>query len=295
MRDHRDAVDEPALRRYVVGLSDERQRAELEERLFVSDDLFEQLQAIEAEIAHEYVDRELPAAEIRSFERQLEVNGRLREQVAIARSLAVAGGSMSGASTAANAGPSSVPKWLPIAAGFVAAVAGILLVLSLRGDRPQVAQNRPERAPSRVATPAPGGRSPQPAEPPAPPAPETAISPPTPASTVVAVVTLSGATFRSARAATDVPLPTREGALELRLLIETGDEYPSYDAQLSTGGAVAWTGRSLSLRKTTDGPMVPILVPTKTLAAGRYEVILTGRPAEGRPQELAAYRFQIIP
>ena len=276
-------LDESALRRYATGLSGKDERTRIEEEIFGSAERFEEVQAIEAEVADEYAAGELTPEERHSFEQLLTSNDRLRRQVALARALRAAGGQRVGAAAPAARPSSDVSAigWLPIAAGFILVVLGVLATVWLRdsstGDpTPRVTQAEPSPAPP-APTPAPV--TPAPAPPPSP---------------RVVALTLFGSSVRSGTAPAALTLPPDAAEVEFRLMLEPGDEFPAYDAQLSSpDGRVAWTGRSLTAQRSADGTSVAARVPATRLASGRHELLLTGRPRTGRPEDLGVYRFVI--
>ena len=261
--------DESALRRYVLGLAEEPERTRIEEQLFASDEVFEQVRAIEAEVIDEYVGGELRDTEARSFDRLLARSERLMSEVRLARSFR---------HTAAPGEPmvavrSARTKWLSVAAGLLAAVTGGLLLT--RGVSDQTSGSVSPSPPM-------AARGPEVTSPPADTAPR-----------VLATFTLSGRLVRSGSRVPELAIPRGDGVIHLRLLLEPGDDYPAYTAQLSSSaGDVVWEAVALPSERTQDGPTVLATLPAARLIPGRYEVLLKGRSADGTLEDLAVYRFR---
>jgi len=73
---------------YLLGNITEDEQASFEERLFASDEFYEQLQAVKAELADDYVRGELSAADRETFSRRFLATPENREQAAFARVMA---------------------------------------------------------------------------------------------------------------------------------------------------------------------------------------------------------------
>ena len=85
-----DVIDPNLLRQYLLGaITEEEQRAVVEERLLVDDDFFEEFQLVKEDLFDQYVNDELTLSERESFEQHFlttpERRENLRHNQALAR------------------------------------------------------------------------------------------------------------------------------------------------------------------------------------------------------------------
>ena len=84
---NQQSEDESGLRRYLLGELTQEERSEVEERLFLNSDYFQQLQAEEDDLLDDYIYEELSITDRENFEKYfLSAPGR-REDIKIARAL----------------------------------------------------------------------------------------------------------------------------------------------------------------------------------------------------------------
>ena len=76
-----------ALQRYVLGDLSDAERAELEEKYFADDELFDQLVEVENDLVDAYVDGTLTPADRKKFEERFMTTSERRDRVAFARAL----------------------------------------------------------------------------------------------------------------------------------------------------------------------------------------------------------------
>lgn len=273
--------DETALRRYVLGMASPAERTAIEDAMFTSDETFEALEALEAEVLADYESGRLPPNEAAAFEALAANSPRLRHEVTLARDL------RSAVRPSRAADPLGVSgRWLAVAAGLLLAVAASLLIVRPGADPTVIVQAPPAVEPP---TAAPGPDSAV-GDPPAIPTPQPSSGPP-----VLAVVTLASVSVRSASPALEIARPVTGGVVEFRLLLDPADAYPRYSAELSGAATPGWTGEALPVRRGSDAIIVIATIPSDRLRPGRYELVLSGETAERLREELAVYRFAVRP
>lgn len=272
--------DETALRRYVLGMASQPERTAIEDAMFTSDDTFEALEALEAEVLADYESGRLPPDEAAAFEALAANSPRLRHEVTLARDLRSAVRPSRAADPLAVSG-----RWLAVAAGLLLAVAASLLIVRPGAD-PTVIVQAPAAVEPPTAAPGPGSAV---DDPPPIPTPQPS-SPP-----VLAVITLASVSVRSASPALEIARPEASGVVEFRLLLDPADDYPRYSAELSGAATPGWTGESLPVRRGADAIIVIATIPSDRLRPGRHELVLSGETAGRLREELAVYRFAVRP
>ena len=77
-----EAIDRDLLRRYLLGeLTEEEQRAPVEEGLLIDDDCFEEFELVKEDLIEQYVNDELTNAERESFEQHFLTTPERREHL----------------------------------------------------------------------------------------------------------------------------------------------------------------------------------------------------------------------
>lgn len=90
-------------------------------------------------------------------------------------------------------------------------------------------------------------------------------------------------------------VPGNIGLINLRLDIESGDEYPRYRAELRTmGGNLVWSADQLRLQRARSGQSVVLNVPANLLTPGEYELTLRGVTSPGEFLDIGYYYFSIV-
>jgi hypothetical protein len=88
-----------------------------------------------------------------------------------------------------------------------------------------------------------------------------------------------------------VMIPATSPLIELQLRLEKPEDYKGYVAEIRTARGTLIFSKSLpSARRTSFGQEVSLNLPTKLLPVGEYEVALTGA-AEGKLQTVGYYYF----
>lgn len=246
------------LTRYLLGDVSEEERADLEQKYFADDDLFEQLIEAQDDLADEYAAGTLTAAQRRQFEERFLKNEAGAENVKFARTLrdyvspSRADGEESG-------------RWR------YAIAASILLVVTLGGIWLFRAEQPRPSAP-------PVARKQQPVPPPAAPAREVPL---------VTLLLTPGSTREDATQ----PLELRQAPQVVRLeLVVENDRFDSYRAELQdVEGRRLWEQNDLHAQKKT----AVMNVPAKLLPPGDYIVLLHG-VRNGSDQEIGNYAFTVV-
>jgi hypothetical protein len=259
------ALDEPALRRYLLGMLPEVEAVALEQRYFSDPETFEQVWAAENDLVDDYVAGRLGAGERRLFTERYLASPRHRERVAAAAALR---SSVAGASRARVSRARPAILYLALAASLLLALAAVW-----RG-RPQ-----PSEAPlaSLPATSAPG--------------PVSSSSPtPQPRPPIVAAFAISPISVRSGddRPALRIPsgtdqvllhlegAPVRAGRLRFALRTVEGRDLASGLAHPPAAGRA--------------GRVAAVRLPAARLAPGDYILTLSAR---GEREPAHEYFFRV--
>jgi len=247
-----DGTSGDVIRRYALGALSGAQLEEAETRLLTDDDFADDLDAIEAELADEYVAGELTASEHAQFAERLRRSATLRERVAAAHILADAG-----ARHRPTARANAFGRWLlAAAAGAVIMAGGFWMTRS-----------------TPVVPPA-GGNAPAPV--PTPPA----VTTPDPRPAPVATIVLFGAVVRDETTVPAFVVRDTSGQVRIEIHLDAGDDYPSYDVAIETGsGRIVTARQAMSAAKDAGGPVVIVEVPAEQLPPGRYAARISGRRA----------------
>lgn len=80
-------LDNQSLTRYLLGDLPEGERQEIEARFFADDEVFEELDALEAELRYDYAQGALSARDRKLFEARFVTNGEERRQAALAKAV----------------------------------------------------------------------------------------------------------------------------------------------------------------------------------------------------------------
>ncbi|HEV7516957.1 MAG TPA: hypothetical protein VGR07_11715 [Thermoanaerobaculia bacterium] len=290
------------LRRYLLGQQPEEEEDRLELRLLREDDLFELAEAVEAELLDECARGELNPAECERLTHRLAASPGGRVRLAQARGLAAAIAGIHAGTAGAAVLPFRRPGILSrpalrvaLAAGLAAGLAGLTVAVWQVNRKPQ--PSPPPPTIGQTVVPAPPPRMPAPA--PAPP--ETQSAPPAatppahrphrPLST--AVLQLAMTQTRSADTEPELRLAPRIRRAELRLSLNEGESYPSYEVAVSrAAGGTVWGPRRLPSPR-SGSPLV-IRLGASALADGSYEVTVKGVTGEGTTADVGFPRFRVM-
>jgi hypothetical protein len=266
------------LRGYLLGDLPGPEAERLELRLLADDDLFDLMEALEAELLAAAGRGELAPAERERVLRRLASSPEGRERLALARSLNTLADQASEGTVVPFRGreahPKAVRHWLALAAAAFLALVG-LFWFSQR--TPHSGDSAPVVV---VETPAPA----KPAQPPpavapvAPPKDRLAdkreeIPPVRKPEPVRAVLQIALTTLRGAEEeAEPFPLPANTEVAEIQVDVE-GLTGPFHAAVRGKDGGTLW--EKSNLEATKKGTLLVLEVPAKDLTPGHYEVAVT--------------------
>jgi hypothetical protein len=325
-------IGEDFLTRFLLGEIDERERAEVEDRLLSDQEFYEQILRAEGDLMDAYVREELSAREHERFEKIFFTSPRLRERVEFARGLAGAATRLhqdagrQGTDAQLLASPSRSQGFLAFLLGtrpalsFAVAAAAVavvgvaiwLAVERMRGPtEPQHARTegvapekhveRPPDSPqndSGVASrkqdaPLPQGSADATSE--AGPTPEhdpARAGQAPPSRPVFATITLAAGSLRDGAGRNDIFIPTKATHVRVSLQLEE-DNYQGYRAVMSTPeGRRVWSGAARKERL-PNAHSVTLTLPARALQQGDYIIALSGAAAGGRFEPAAQYSFRV--
>ncbi len=282
-----DRTIEDVLRRYALGVLSGAQLEEAEARLLTDDDFAEGLEAIEAELADEYVGGELDASEHAQFAERLRRSASLRERVAAAQTLAEVAtrrrftGPAAAASAAPRARHHTRSSWLLAAAAGAAIIIGGLWMTRVVSPRSEVPGGSTPAMPPTAS-----GTTPLPV--PAPPPSTTAGQSPA----AVATIALFGAVVRDESAVPAFAVGGGSGMVRIEIHLDAADDHPSFDLSIETGsGQRVAAQQALPATRNASGLVVSMLMPAERLPPGRYAARVTGRRAAAATL-IAVYPFR---
>jgi anti-sigma factor RsiW len=298
-------MDDELLRSYLLGELPEPEADRLEQRLLTEDELFDLMEALEAELLAASSRGELAPTEKERVLRRLASSPQGRERLALAKALnTVADGSSKKASSPVvpfrrrTAAPKPALQWAALAA------AGLLMVAGLSWfprQTPQAGSSGPLAAHERPAPASPV--APTPEESPASPAPgaqtpreprrvperlagkdDAATKRPEP---VKAVLMLSLMTLRGAEEVEELRLPPGADIAEIQIDLEGLEDSGSFHAAVrSKDKGTIWEKSGLKSRRLDWGTALVLDVPAGLLTPGEYEVAVTaGTETEEMTQE----------
>ncbi len=118
-------------------------------------------------------------------------------------------------------------------------------------------------------------------------------SPPQPQPVVATFILIPGLVRGEDGKRTEVTIPPRANQIRLQLNLEE-DLYPRYRAVLQNpDGTEVWEIRLPQMKK-KNGKSVTLLVPTKVLSKGDYNMVLKGETKEGEIENVSEYPFSIV-
>jgi anti-sigma-K factor RskA len=304
--------DDKLIASYLLGELSEEEQTRMEERAFSDSDFLEQIRAVEKDLIDEYARGELSGTVRPSFERSFLASEHRRRQIEFAKAFKqVAGQSRATALTEA-ATPSRRDFWLalwrrpnPAAIGFSLAVVLLLVVigavLSIRQSNrrgQERAQSQPSSQPTAAVQENPQTKTtpeqlvqsgPQPA-----PSPENPpVAHQAPPSVVASLLLLPG-TSRGAASRPQLVVSAATGTAQLRVVLQSGDEYKTYAVELrTTSGRLVRSQNGLQAHAVHGGRAVVVALPASLLATGDYELTLNGVNEQKHVEPLGYYNFSV--
>ena len=265
------------LKQFVLGLLTDASRLRLEERLMLEPDVFEELEAVEAELIEDYANGELAGAEREAFQTHfLTTPERCQQADLVARLIKRA--SESKATIVQPAEERRFDEgwgwaWRPFWVGFavatsLVAVGGLLL-----------RQGSPREAPTVLR----GGHEPASSSP--------AASLPSPL--VDLDVPLVAGLLRDVGQLPRVDVPPRVATVHFRLPLTT-PEYLFYRAAFYNADAEElWAVSHARVPAGQQPRELSVAVPSEMLSRGDYEVRLTGFSSRNTSHAVATYQFRV--
>jgi anti-sigma factor RsiW len=299
-------TDDELLRSYLLGELPEPEADRLEQRLLAEDELFDLMEALEAELLAASSRGELAPAERERVLRRLASSPQGRERLALAKALNTAADGLSKKAPAPilpfrprAAAPKEVFQWAALAAAGLLMVAGFSW---FSRQTPQAGSSGPVAVHERPAPASPVAPAPQ--EKPAPPASSSAQTlrepqrapervaekqeaPAKRSEPVKAVFALSLMTLRGAEDIEEFHLPSGTDIAELQIDLEGVEASGSFHAAVrSKDKGTIWEKSGLKSRQLDWGTALVLDVPAGLLTPGKYEVaIKAGTEAEEMTKE----------
>lgn len=305
-------TDDELLRGYLLGELPGPEADRLEQRLLTDDDLFDLMEAIEAELLAAASRGELAPAERERVLRRLASSPEGRERLALAHSLNTLanGGASETRAVAAPVVPfrprATSPKpavqWAALAAAGLIAATGLFWFTQQTPDggdsAPRVVQERP--APANPVQPVPREET----APPIAAAPEAPEPSPTPdrlagepgaavqrPEPVKAVFQLALTSLRGAGDTEIFHLPANAGRAEIQVDLEGLEDSGPFHAKVrDLDLGTVWEKDDLQAQRLDWGTALVLDIPADLLAPGRYEVAVTAGYEPEMVQE-----FEIVP
>ena len=297
-----NSSDDELLRSYLLGNLPEPEADSLEERLLADDELFDLVEALEAELLAACSRGELAPAERERVLRRLASSPQGRERLALAHSLNKVADGLSQQAVVVPfpsraAAPKAVFQWAALAAGLllVAGLSWFSWQIPQEGNSPPLIPQDGKTSENRVVPPPPPPvtSTPTPRQPERVPEPivekiaEKGHAPTKRPELVKAVFALSLATLRGEQEIQEFRLPRGADIAEIQIDLEGLDDSESFHAAVrSKDNGLIWEKSGLEGRPLGWGTALVLDVPAKLLAPGRYEVAVTaGAEAEEMTQE----------
>lgn len=282
--------EDERLRRYLLGTLPAREQMLLEDAYLTDDELFEQLNAVEAELVDAYVMGELQRDDRVRFEERYLGSPEQRQRVAFARQLHEPSDKSQRDREETPSGWWARNLILParrqplLVSGVAAAVLTIAVSVGWLLHRPATVPERPPRAgrpPASAASsvPKPKEDSPQTEH-------RGATAEP------IALVLVPGTTRAPGEGAV---LTVARDAQQVRIrLVHDGEGYASYRAVLRTPeGRDIWHRAGLTPERPGTASVV-ITLPRTALRPGTYVITLSGTARGAAPEDVADYVFRIV-
>jgi len=303
--------DDKVIARYLLGDLPEAEQTQLEEHAFSDSNYLEHVRAVEKDLVDEYARGELSGAAREAFEQRFFASEERRRQIEFARALMkVSGESPSRASSDAP----TIPWWDSIflfsrglnpalrfglaALVLFIVVGGIWLVREARRSQRERAQLQPpvQTTPPAQESVTPKSTGEQRAQnnPQATPSPANRLEGRQTVQPVVASLLLLPGTSRGVESHPHLTIAPATSTVQLRVVLESGDEYKTYGLQLRTvSGKVVRSQTGLTSHVGPGARAVVLTLPANLLVTGDYELTLNGINEQKRVEPLGYYYFSV--
>jgi hypothetical protein len=310
-------LDDALLGRYLLDGCSEDEKARVEERLFVDDEVFERLRQLEEDLIDRHLAGRLAGDERERFETAYAAPAR-RQRVMFSRALKEVLSGADGSDAARRSGASETglrASWLTwlqesfairlaFAAAALVLVAGTVLatwqatrlrssLASVQADNNTLRQQleaerqrlgetdkRAAALSDALSRERASRESAGAAQPPRLP---------------LALFVLSPGLLRSARAPALVTVPAATETVRLQLDLEAGLDAGRFRAELRNGDArVLWSQDRLGATRIDAGAAVRLTLPVAALQKGDYEVVLFSATDGRQSEEVARYYFTLV-
>jgi len=302
-----NSSDDELLRSYLLGNLPEPEADSLEERLLADDELFDLVEALEAELLAACSRGELAPAERERVLRRLASSPQGRERLALAHTLNKVADGLPRQTVVVpfrNHATTSKPvfQWAAMAAGLflVAGLSWFSWQVRQEGSSPPLIPHEGKTSENRVVPPPPPAvtSTPTPRQPERVPEPvvekiaEKGHAPTKRPELVKAMFALSLATLRGKEEIQEFRLPRGADIAEIQIDLEGLEDSESFHAAVrSKDRGTIWEKGGLEGRPLDWGTALVLDVPAELLSPGRYEVAVTaGAEAEEMTQE-----FKVVP
>ncbi|HSP62454.1 MAG TPA: hypothetical protein VLQ90_05685 [Pyrinomonadaceae bacterium] len=300
--------DDKLIARYLLGELSEEEQTQLEERAFSDPDYLQHVRAGEKDLIDEYVRGELSGTRLQAFERRFFASEQRRRQIEFARAFTqvVAEGSATASSEVA---PAAITSWwnsfslfrrsprlafrfVLAAVALIFIVGGVWLLREFNQSRREQAQNQPQATPANAVT-KPTDERAQNEPQPAPSQKNTPEGRQIPPPVVASLLLLPGAS-RGAESRPHLTIAPGTITAQLRVVLETGDEYKTYAVELRTiSGKVVRRLTELPAHPGPGGRVVVLTLPANLLTTSDYELTLNGIDEQKRAEPLGYYYFSV--
>jgi hypothetical protein len=279
-------VTEQVVRSFLLGDVEASQRERIE-RLFLTDpEIRETILIVEDGLLEDYLEGNLPAADMQKFLERYAANSSERRKLRIAQSLrehALANrppmpshvSVFEKVRLALGQWPARRRVFVPVLAsiGIVVMTLGVWTGLRInRAARERDQQQSVERQLAELNSPA-------------------NLNTKLPR---MLSATLAPLSLRSVQSSSELVIPSSDPVIELSLLWNQKEEYRNYQAQLSRVGAdTVFTLPPLQLENNQGGRQVRLRLPAQRLPAGLYRINLRGLGNDGSPRATEEYVFRV--
>jgi hypothetical protein len=303
--------DDKMIARYLLGELPEAEQTKLEEQAFSDSDYLQQVRAVEKDLMDEYARGELSGPEREAFEQRFFASAHRRRQIEFARALMQVAGESPARESSARASTSwwdslfLFGRGLSPALRFALAALALFMVIggvwlfreSTRSRREQAQIQPPSEATPRGQQNAPFKSAAEQRvqnEPPATPSPANRLEGrQTPPPLVASLLLLPG-TSRGSEGHPQLSIAPATSTVQLRVVLESGDEYKTYGLQLRTvSGKVVRSQTGLTAHAGPVGRAVRLTLPASLFITGDYELTLNGINEQQRAEPLGYYYFSV--
>jgi len=249
------------IRPYLLGLIPQNDQPQIEERLLVDNEFYEELLIAEDELIDEYLAGELSPMERRNFEEHFLVTPEREQKVRFGRAL-----NKYTADKSSRRAPT--PQWWSYPAAFLSSrnavaltalsAAALVLVVGVWLATKNPWQQTPGTAPVSIVT----------------------------------AVLIPG-TAREGGEITRISIPPGTDTIQLRLALPPGD-YEKYRAAILTSqGTNVWTGTNLQPELLVEGKFIVLTLPANIFRRDDYQAKLSGQLANSSFEDAASYTFRV--